>query len=144
MSGNPASGKDDASGPVDAEAPKEIQILETLRAMRQLVTFSPDDLPEAFANHFSLGQVAEMAARLEDARLVMEADQPPARPTPGLGPSASDWQGVEPLALRESWSSGRYELPPGPTSPRRRSTLWARLYEAVANQAPRSPGAGRR
>ena len=89
MSGNPASGKDDASGPVDAEAPaKEIQILETLRAMRQLVTFSPDDLPEAFANHFSLGQVAEMAARLEDARLVMEADQPPARPTPGSGPSA--------------------------------------------------------
>ena len=87
MSGNPASGKDDASGPVDAEAPaKEIQILETLRAMWQLVTFSPDDLPEAFANHFSLGQVAEMAARLEDARLVMEADQPPARPTPGSGP----------------------------------------------------------
>ena len=88
MSGNPASGRGDASGPADAEAPaKEIQILE--RAMRQLVTFSPDDLPEAFANHFSLGQVAEMAARLEDARLVMEADQPPARPAPGLGPSAS-------------------------------------------------------
>ena len=45
MSGNPASGRGDASGPGDAEAPaKEIQILETLRAMRQLVTFSPDDL----------------------------------------------------------------------------------------------------
>ena len=54
--------------------------------MRQLVTFCPDDLPEAFADHFSAGQVAEMAARLEDAGLVMEADQPPARPTPGSGP----------------------------------------------------------
>ena len=55
MSGNPASGKDDASGPVDAEAPaKEIQILETLTPMRQLVTFSPDDLPEAFANQARL------------------------------------------------------------------------------------------
>ena len=64
MSGNPASGRGDASGSGDAEAPvKEIQILEMLTAMRQLVTFSPDDLPEAFANHFSLGQVAEMAAR---------------------------------------------------------------------------------
>ena len=85
--GDPASGRGDASGAADAEAPaKEIQILETLRAMRQLVSFSPDDLPEAFANHFSLGQLAEMAARLEDARLVMEADQPPAKPAPGSGP----------------------------------------------------------
>ena len=84
MSGDPASGRGGASGAAEAEAPaKEIQILETLRAMRQLVSFAPDDLPEAFANHFSLGQLAEMAARLEDARLVMEADQPPARPAPG-------------------------------------------------------------
>ena len=31
-----------------------------------------------------------MMARLEDARLAMEADQPPARPAPPiLGPSAS-------------------------------------------------------
>ena len=87
MSGSPDGGGDGASGPADAEGPaKEIQILETLRAMRQLVTFCPDDLPEAFANHFSVGQVAEMAARLEDARLAMEADQPPARPAPGSGP----------------------------------------------------------
>ena len=83
MSGNPDGGGDGASGPADAEGPaKAVQILETLRAMRQLVTFCPDDLPEAFANHFSAGQVAEMAARLEDARLVMEADQPPAKPAP--------------------------------------------------------------
>ena len=79
-------------------------------------TFSPDDLPEAFANHFSLGQVAEMAARLEDARLVMEADQPPARPTPGSGPQRLWLAGGR--AARESWSFGRYELPPGPTSRR--------------------------
>ena len=57
--------------------------------MRQLVTFCPDDLPEAFANHFSRGQTAEMMARLEDARLAMEADQPIARPAPDPGPSAS-------------------------------------------------------
>ena len=79
MSGNPASGRGDASGPADAEAPaKEIQILETLRAMRQLVTFSPDDLPEAFANHFSL-------APLEDARPTSRLLGRP----PGLDPSAS-------------------------------------------------------
>ena len=85
MSGNPSDGGGGASGPADsADGPaKAVQILETLRAMRQLVTFCPDDLPEAFANHFSVGQVAEMA---EDARLVMEADQPPARPAPGSGP----------------------------------------------------------
>ena len=112
MSGDPASGRGDASGAADAEAPaKEIQILETLRAMRQLVSFAPDDLPEAFANHFSLGQLAEMAARLEDARLVMEADQPPARPAPGSGPqrlwlaggrTASPQRELEFRALRAS------------------------------------------
>ena len=54
MSGNP-------SGPADAEGPaKAVQILETLRAMRQLVTFCPDDLFEAFANHFSAGQIEEI------------------------------------------------------------------------------------
>ena len=85
MSGNQGAG-DGASGPADAEGPaRAVQILETLR-MRQLVTFSPDDLPEAFANHFSAAQVEELAARLEDARLAMEADQPPARPAPGSGP----------------------------------------------------------
>ena len=40
----------------------------------------------ARANHFSAAQVEELAARLEDARLAMEADQPPARPAPGSGP----------------------------------------------------------
>ena len=55
MSGKSSGGGGDATGPADsAEGPaKAIQILETLRAMRQLVTFCPDDLPEAFANHFS-------------------------------------------------------------------------------------------
>ena len=52
MSGNQGTG-DGASGPADAEGPaRAVQILETLRAMRQLVTFCPHDLPEAFANHF--------------------------------------------------------------------------------------------
>ena len=42
--------------------------------MRQLVTFCPDELPEAFANHFSRGQILEMEARPEDAKLAMDAD----------------------------------------------------------------------
>ena len=38
MSGNPDGGGDGAGGPADAEGPaKAVQILETLRAMRQLV-----------------------------------------------------------------------------------------------------------
>ena len=71
MSGVSGEGRGSASGPSDdADGPaKAVQVLETLRAMRQLVTFCPDELPEAFANHFSRGQVMEMAARLEDARL---------------------------------------------------------------------------
>ena len=69
------------SAPDDAEGPaREIQIMETLRSMRQLVSFCPDSLAEAFANHFSRRQVLELLARLEDAKLAMEADQPPAKP----------------------------------------------------------------
>ena len=137
MSGNPASGRGDASGPGDAEAPaKEIQILETLRAMRQLVTFSPDDLPEAFANHFSLGQVAEMAARLEDARLVMEADQPPAGPAPGSGPQRlwlAGGRAASPQRKLEFRALTGYRLDRLHPGGGRR---YGSRYEAVANQAP--------
>ena len=63
-SGGEGGGAKKASG--DAGGPaKAVQVLETLRAMRQLVTFCPGELPEAFANHFTRGQIAEMAARLE-------------------------------------------------------------------------------
>ena len=88
MSGNPSGGGDGASGPADSA--------------------------EAFANHFSRGQIAEMMARLEDARLAMEADQPPARPAPNfgaqrlwlaLGRAASPQRGLEYRALRATvWS----------------------------------------
>ena len=47
-----AGGDDADDGPAMA-----VQILETLRAMRQLVTFCPDELLQAFANHFSRGQI---------------------------------------------------------------------------------------
>ena len=83
MSGAPDGGGGNATGPLDdaGEPARAVEILETRRSMRQLVTFCPDDLPEAFANHFSRGQVLEMMARLEEAR---EADQPPANAVPFL------------------------------------------------------------
>ncbi|CAE7877289.1 unnamed protein product [Symbiodinium sp. KB8] len=116
MSGTP-SGEGDGAREASGEAgglAKAVQVLETLRAMRQLVTFCPDELPEAFANHFSRGQIAEMAARLEDARLAMEADDPPATQTrdPGSqrlwlagGRTASPQRDLEYRALRATaWS----------------------------------------
>ncbi|CAE7613211.1 unnamed protein product, partial [Symbiodinium necroappetens] len=115
-SGRGAGGGGSASGPSDdADGPaKAVQILETLRAMRQLVTFCPDELPEAFANHFSRGQILEMEARLEDAKLAMDADQPPAKPARDAGAqrfwlaggrAASPQRDMEYRALRATaWS----------------------------------------
>ncbi|CAE7721265.1 unnamed protein product, partial [Symbiodinium sp. KB8] len=88
-----------------------------LRVEKEVVlrgsTFCPDELPEAFANHFTRGQIAEMAARLEDARLAMEADDQPATQTldPGSqrlwlagGRSASPQRELEYRLRATSWS----------------------------------------
>ena len=65
--------------------------------------FCPDELCEAFANHFSRGQIAEMAARLEDAWLAMEADDPPATQTRDPGSQRQ----AGPLARKGTWSTVR-------------------------------------